>query len=328
MTYSVIVPIYNAERYLPACLDSVLAQDSRSEYEVIMVVDGGTTDRSGDICGEYAAARPNFRALHTEHLWPGPARNHGLRAARGRYILFLDSDDLWAPDFLSTLDGFVERGPDVVTFSACQFLNQPGDKKEVHQRFLPSGETGGAWLDKLFQAHALPRPYPWIYAYRRAFLEEHGTLFRTDLWGAEDYDFNMRCLPQAEYMLGTDRVLYHYRAWEGSATHTRSLPPKRYMDELEVDEWVFRKYPNAATANRYCSGVVELSVLGGREKEREAIAFIKKNWDIWRHASYRSYHLARFLFRVLGFHNGSAVYLALEDFWHKHGKTGALAGRR
>lgn len=326
MTYSVIIPVYNAERCLPACLDSVLAQDTHSEYEVIMVVDGGITDRSGAVCGEYAAAHPNFHVLRTEHLWPGAARNHGLRAAKGRYILFLDSDDLWAPGLLSTLDGLAEKEPDVMAFSACRFLDRPGDKNEIHQPLLPSGESGGAWLDKLFQIHALPHPYPWIYGYRRAFLEEHGSLFRTDLWCAEDYDFNMRCLPQAESVLGTDRVLYHYRAWEGSATRTPA--PEKFMNELEVDEWVFRKYPNAATANLYCGNAVRLSILGGREKEREAAGFIKKNWDIWRYASYWPYHLGRFLFRALGFHNGSAVYRVLEDFWHKHGKTGALAGRR
>lgn len=323
MTYSVIIPVYNAGRYLPACLDSVLAQDSPSEYEVILV-DDGSTDCSGAICDEYAAAHPQFRALHTENQWLSAARNTGLRAARGRYVLFLDADDLWVPGLLSTLDGLAEKQPDVMAFSAGHFLNRPGDGREIHQRVLPSGESGESWLDRLFHIRALPQPYAWIYGYRRAFLEENGFLFRTDLRSAEDFDFNMRCLPRAKRILGTDRVLYHYRMTEGSLIRTPT--PKKFMDNLEVDEWVFRKYPNAATANKYCGNAVRLAKLGGREKERESIAFIEKNWDIWRHATYRPYHLGRFLLRVLGCHNGSAVYRALESFWHKHGKTGALAG--
>lgn len=325
MTYSIIIPIYNAERYLSACLDSVLAQDTTSEYEAILV-DDGSTDRSGAICDEYAAAHPQFQVLHTENQWLSAARNNGLHVAKGHYVLFLDADDLWSPGLLSTLDGLAEKQPDIMTFSACRFLDRPGDKNEIHQQILPSGGSGEAWLDELFHIQALPRPYAWIYGYRRAFLEGSQLLFRTGLRSAEDFDFNMRCLPRAESILGTDRVLLHYRMTEGSLTCT--LTPKKLMDNLEVDEWVFRKYPNAATANLYCSNAARVAILDGREQEREAVTFIQKNWDIWRYATYRPYQLGRFLFRTLGCHNGSAVYRALEGFWHKYGKTGALAERR
>lgn len=325
MTYSVIIPIYNAERYLPACLDSVLAQNTPSEYEAILV-DDGSTDGSGTLCDRYAAGDRRFRVIHQENAGASAARNAGIRVAKGQYILFLDADDLLEPGLLSTLDGLAAGGPDLMTFSACQFLDRPGDGSEIRQRLLPSGESGEAWLDKLFRAGALPLPYPWSYGYRRDFLEKAQVRFETGLQCAEDFLFNIRCLPQAESVLGTDRVLLHYRMTEGSLTRTPT--PKKFMDNLEVDEWAFRKYPNGATANLYCGNAVRLSILGGREQEREAIAFIQKNWDIWRHATYRPYRLGRFLFRVLGFHNGSAVYQALEGLWHKYGKTGALAGRR
>lgn len=325
MTYSAVIPVYNAQRYLPACLDSVLAQDTPSEYEAVLV-DDGSTDRSGAICDEYAARDGRVRVIHQENGGPGAARNRGLREAKGRYVLFLDADDLWSSGFLSALDGLSKKEPDIMTFSACQFLDRPGDGSEIRQPLLPSGESGGAWLDKLFHVQELPQPYTWIYGYRREFLEGNGSLFRTDLWTAEDFDFIMRCLPQAGRVLGTDRVLYHYRTAEGSLIHTQT--PGKIMNGLEVGEWVFRKWPNAAAANHYCSVAVMLAVLGEREKEQEAAAFIRKNWDIWRCATYRPYRLGYVLFRALGCHYGSAVYQALESFWHKHGKTGALAGER
>lgn len=325
MVYSVIIPVYNAEKYLSVCLDSVLAQDTPSEYEAILV-DDGSTDHSGAICDEYTARDSRIRVIHQENGGPGAARNHGLREARGRYVLFLDADDLWFPGFLSTMDGLAEKEPDIMTFSAHRFLDRPGDNGEICQLLLPSGESGGAWLDKLFHVCAVPCSNTWIYGYRRAFLEENGFLFRTDLWTAEDFDFIMRCLPQAGRVLGTDSVLYNYRTTEGSLSHT--LTPGKIMNGLEVSEWVFRKYPNAAMANHYCSVAVMLAMLGEREQEREASAFIKRNWDIWRYASYRPYQLGYVLFRVLGCHNGSAVYQVLENFWHRYGKTGALAGRR
>lgn len=325
MTYSVIIPVYNAERYLSACLDSVLAQDTRSEYEVILV-DDGSTDSSGKICDAYVAAHPHFRVLHTENQWLSAARNNGMREAKGRYILFLDADDLWDPMLLSTLDGLIEGCPDIVTFSACHFFRSPGDGTEIHQPSLPIGGSGEAWLNKLFQMHAIPRAYAWIYGYRRAFLEKFQFSFQTGLRSAEDFEFNMRCLPEAKSILGTDRVLLHYRSTEDSLT--RTLTPKKLMDNLEVDEQVFRRFPNASTANQYCSSAVTVSVLGDPQKEEQLAAFIERNWEIWEYASYRPYRLARLLFRILGCHCGSIIYMALQDLWHKHGKVGALAKRR
>lgn len=324
--FSVIIPIYNAEHYLRSCLDSVLAQDTRSEYEVILV-DDGSTDSSGAICDEYAVAHSRFRVLHTENQWVSAARNNGLRIAKGRYVLFLDADDLWSADLLSTLDVLAEKGPDVISFSACVFQERPEEKREVHQQILPSGESGEAWLEKLFHISVYPLPAPWIYGYRRAFLEKARLLFRPDLRAAEDLDFNMRCLPQAASVLGTNRVLYNYRVVEGSQSHAAQTP-KQVMSRLKVNEWIFRKYPNEATANEYCRNALMLYMLGEREKQRDAIDFIKNNWDIWRYASHPPYRLGLFLFRILGCHNGSIVYRVLGDFWHKHGKPDTMGGKR
>ncbi len=100
-TVSVIVPVYNVERYIRNCLDSLLNQSFRN-WEAILV-DDGSPDRSGDICEEYAARDFRFKVVHKENGGLSSARNAGLPLASGDYIFFLDSDDFLHPETLDKL---------------------------------------------------------------------------------------------------------------------------------------------------------------------------------------------------------------------------------
>ena len=112
---SVIVPVYNVERYLWECLDSILTQTYR-DFELILV-DDGSTDASGTICDEYAARDDRIRVIHQANQGQSAARNHGVEFAHGEWIHFVDSDDLIHPQMLEFLLRAVseERTP----FSAC-----------------------------------------------------------------------------------------------------------------------------------------------------------------------------------------------------------------
>ena len=97
MIFSVVIPVYNVKDYLPKCIDSVLAQDFE-DYEVILIDDGSTDGESGAICDRYAAAHPErIRAIHKPNGGVGEARNVGIEAAQGEYLIFIDSDDYIAP---------------------------------------------------------------------------------------------------------------------------------------------------------------------------------------------------------------------------------------
>ncbi|AHF12738.1 glycosyl transferase family 2 [Barnesiella viscericola DSM 18177] len=98
---SVIIPVYNAEPFLPACLDSVLSQDY-SSFE-ILVIDDGSTDNSAAIIDRYAAREPRIVALHQSNAGVSAARNRGLAEARGEYIAFVDADDRVTSSYLSHL---------------------------------------------------------------------------------------------------------------------------------------------------------------------------------------------------------------------------------
>lgn len=113
---SIIIPIYRVEKYLHRCLDSVLAQDY-PDWEAILV-DDGSPDRSGEIADEYVARDGRFQVIHQENSGLSAARNRGMAAASGRYLMFMDSDDWW-PDgqLLSKLVAEMQRGRwDIINF--------------------------------------------------------------------------------------------------------------------------------------------------------------------------------------------------------------------
>ena len=105
---SVIVPIYNNEKYLSDCIESILKQDYQN-YEVILI-DDGSTDSSGAICDEYSAKHKQIRTLHQQNKGVSAARNAGLKVANGRYITFVDSDDWVEENYLSVLQKYMQPG--------------------------------------------------------------------------------------------------------------------------------------------------------------------------------------------------------------------------
>ena len=123
---SVIIPVYNVEKYLNACLDSVISQ-SFTDYEILLV-DDGSTDSSAGLCLEAAAGAPDkIFVFRKENGGASSARNFGLRQASGKYVLFLDSDDHLAPNALETAVKAAESAEaDLTVFEAHAFDDETG----------------------------------------------------------------------------------------------------------------------------------------------------------------------------------------------------------
>ena len=119
--FSIIIPVYNVQNYLSACVKSVVEQPGPRDWECILV-DDGSTDQSGAMCDALAAELPGLQVIHRENGGLAAARNTGLKAATGDWLLFLDSDDAMAPGLLEQLRGALTAHPD------C------GSKREVFTR--------------------------------------------------------------------------------------------------------------------------------------------------------------------------------------------------
>lgn len=111
---SVIVPVYNVEKYLKQCVESVLNQ-SFSDFEIVLINDG-STDNSGKICDSFVENNAKVKVIHKQNEGVGLARNSGLRQATGQYIYFLDSDDFVEPNFFDVLILNTNTNPDIIQF--------------------------------------------------------------------------------------------------------------------------------------------------------------------------------------------------------------------
>ena len=113
---SIVVPVYNVEKYLSRCIESLLAQTYKN-FEIILV-DDGSTDNSGELCNQYEREHKVIRVIHKENGGLSDARNCGMNDARGSYITFVDSDDYIHPLYLELLVKGIQKGAD---FSVCDF---------------------------------------------------------------------------------------------------------------------------------------------------------------------------------------------------------------
>lgn len=132
---SIIIPVFNAEEYLKQCVESVLAQTC-GYYELILV-DDGSEDGSGELCDQYASGDRRIRVLHQKNSGHTLARNAGLRAAQGEYVVFFDSDDWVDSDLLSDCFESIQKyHPDVILYG---YRRINGSKTADHKQPFPAG---------------------------------------------------------------------------------------------------------------------------------------------------------------------------------------------
>lgn len=165
---SVLVPIYNVEKYLGQCLDSLLAQ-TYCDFEAICINDG-STDGSKDIIHRYLDVDPRFRVIDKENSGYGASMNMGLEAATGDYIAILESDDFFAPDALEKLVSAAEANDsDVVKANFWLYWSFPEARKETF-RVIDSVEAGRTMRPIDDQAIFFRKPSIWSALYNREFL--------------------------------------------------------------------------------------------------------------------------------------------------------------
>lgn len=307
LRFSVIVPVYRAEKYLPVCVESILAQDTTASYEIILV-DDGSPDRCGDLCDAYAAQYSCIRVLHKPNGGVSSARNEGIRLAQGEYVLFADSDDWWEEDLLTSVEVLLRQSPDMAAFTFYE--NSQHGERANSLPLVPAGESGKAWLASVLKAGTHPHISTWAYLFRRAFLLEDNLLFREDLPISEDFYMLMRAIPLAKSVVGINRPLYHYRANTESLSHTPS--PEKIVADITVKAELFREMPVAAMADIFAGAALGIARLP-KSAAAESVAVVEQNRDILGRVSQSAY--IRFLPRImktLGIYNGIRMYCILQ----------------
>lgn len=226
MLLSIIVPVYNVEKYLRKCVDSLLAQDLLPEEYEIILVDDGSTDQSGTICDEYAAGHTNLKVLHKQNGGLSAARNSGVAVAQGRYVQFVDSDDYLEPNVLKTLVEKMETDQlDVLRFN-YRNVNERYEEIEPNKdpkRFVSYSDEVCDGLTFLNERLG-PACYACQFMVRRELLI--GCRFKEGIY-FEDTEWTPRMIIKAQRAASTDMMVYNYLFREGSITQSVDEAKKR-----------------------------------------------------------------------------------------------------
>ena len=306
--YSIIVPVYNAQKYLDHCIESVLSQSSASEFELILVNDG-SRDGSAAICDRYAEVNAHIHVIHQKNQGVSAARNAGIAIAKGQYVLFLDSDDIWDQKLLESVDCVIPQQPDMVNFGCCHFSDSGMKKAEVPAG-VATGESGADYFKMLDKMGIMPLVSCWGAAFRRQFLMENRLVFPLGVTYGEDFYFFLHSLKQAKSIYTIPEALYGYRENEQSVTHNLNL--KRAQDALTVSAEAYRSFPCNLLADYYCMRVWILAAMK-REDAEKLTGLLEENRDILQHISGKKPRIARGFYRLFGWYYGARLLRLLVD---------------
>ena len=232
--FSIIIPVYNGEKYLEKCIQSILSQ-TYQEYEILLV-DDGSTDRSWAIAGAMEKKLPCLRCFHIEHRGTGAARNIGLTNAKGDYILFMDADDYWIEQTLlqrlhekilqHQTDVFMyqmlkvnEKGKVLEKFRKGPFFHDQMvlSLKDVYQDLVRDGQVLASCCNKCI---------------RRKLLESHGIRFLEDVY-AEDIDWVIQLFSHTKTICLLNVDAYAYTQHREISRSTAKEAPNDIVSMIE-----------------------------------------------------------------------------------------------
>lgn len=232
MKYSVIIPVYNVEKYINRCVKSILSQ--RYNNLEIILIDNGSTDRSGSICDSYANEYANIFVYHIENHGVGSARNFGLSKARGEFIYFVDSDDYLVGNLFAEFEDKLTPDLDLLVFSYYNSFEQEMIEKNRTKKILPyNGSYDKYDFSKIFKDLFLSDMLytVWNKFYRREFLIENNISFEKYELG-EDVRFNLNAYRNVNKVyLSQDSYYVYVIGRKGSAMS--SYNPKRLQYQLQ-----------------------------------------------------------------------------------------------
>ena len=242
-TLSIIIPVYNVEKYLRQCLDSAVCPGG-GDYEIVCVNDG-STDSSPRILREYEERYPGLiRVVTTENRGLGSASNTGIENARGSFIVFLDSDDYYAPGAVPEILGACREDTDLCIF----------DLQSVNDGGAPIGVNPGCRrAEGFFTLEEYPQllfelPSRANKIFRRSLFAEHGISYPSRVW-FEDYRTNPKLYTFCRKIRYIAKAWYCYRQQPDSITHGKNA--ERNLEIIDAAKDLLSWYRAAGLCDRY-----------------------------------------------------------------------------
>lgn len=222
MLFSIIVPVYKVESYIKRCVQSLLNQTFH-DVEIILV-DDGSPDQCPMMCDEFAKEDARIKVIHKKNGGLSDARNVGIEAATGEYIIFVDSDDFISPSACEELSHYAHNSYDILIAAAVV----EGAKLDLSHISAQQGAMSGpAYLKRAFSEQKAAMA-AWLNIYKRDFLNNYNIRFKCGILH-EDEEFTPRALLKAKSVIVTGVSFYHYIVREDSIT-TQKDKRKNLMD--------------------------------------------------------------------------------------------------
>lgn len=311
MRFSVIIPVYNVEKYICICVDSVLKQDF-TDYEILLI-DDGSPDKSGEICDKYALNYDRISVIHKANGGLSDARNCGLQHAKGDYVIFLDSDDWIEEGCLREFNNIINRDrPDVIE---TRFIEAYDERNVECDCSFESYLSNGFSKDRALNWCCNLTHNTWPATkkiYSLNFLKMNNIKFMNGRLH-EDMDWTSKVLYFAEKYAGCYHPWYYHRMGrEGSIMN--SIRAKNIMDVIEMASYHYNAFYLNGFDPRIMNRIM-VSVYGmlnqikkvDKKELGKIIKCIEGNKNIFKVAPSIKYKLFTLVMRLLGIKN--ALYL-------------------
>jgi len=304
--FSIIIPVYNVEKYLEQCLDSILSQDY-SSYEIICINDG-STDQSSEILKKYNSKHSNIKVKTIQNSGTSVARNEGIKMAIGQYILFIDSDDWIEKNSLECIYHYLNSDPvDILSFNGSLYYEK-NQKVEIDTGERINSLSGWEYYNKtVFRPKKFHFVCVVIKAYKRLFLINNHLYFHPGLLH-EDNLFTPLVFYHATSTAEIPDRLYYYRIHEGSKMQEYTY--KQIEDKCNVNNILANLFLNKTelSVNNISRIIASdyISFYGGKvksaigEKQQEITAMISK--DLFKRSCVSGRH--KFLYLLIMLHPG------------------------
>ena len=290
MKFSIIVPVYKVEEYLCECVDSILNQ-TYADFELILV-DDGSPDRCPEICDQYAATDARIRVIHKPNGGLSEARNFGIQAAKGDYLVFVDSDDAMMPDALEKLSKCTESYPDIIITELYNTTDMRLDRIAQKNLFaLLQMKDEHSVISFVFRKKA----HSWAsvqYILRRQMVVEHHLQYDVGYYH-EDMGWTPRLFIHAKHFAFYNQIWYVRRMnREGSITNTTSY--RKIKDALtlmvnEIHSDVYSKLSKKDMTSIFCALAGSIFSTLNRcsccstEEIKQLADYMDDNFDVFRY---------------------------------------------
>jgi glycosyltransferase involved in cell wall biosynthesis len=314
MKYSVIIPVYNSEKYLEKCVQSILVQ-SHKDLEVILV-DDESNDSSPYICDSFAHLDNRIKVIHKENGGTADSRNVGLQMASGDYIMFMDNDDYWKKkNALRDIDCQLnESHADVLMYDTMEYWENKkkfSKPNRVCNRTDVVNHTKESALKVLIEQGVLYRAV-WAKVVKRDLIIDNNLFFEKGIRN-EDTEWTAKMLLCAESYDWYEQVFYVYRKGTGVAQTDKKVSFKEVNDlknilkkyisiANEITNSEFQKAFRAYLAFPYAVLVGQVQVLTKNEKKAIGMSFVKKNSNILRNDMDPTVKKVACVYRILGYY--------------------------